>query len=131
MNTTNQLEKLKESSQKRDEVRRVWGEYLLTNQQNLPQELITAWGGFERLELEARTIETEAIKAIEPELEKAHSVIIKFTKFDMVHRVFEVLLFSGMLGLTIFLIFYACEPQFMIQKERKVAQKTSIVILWE
>ena len=71
MNTIDYLDKLKESSQKRDEVRRGLEEYLLTNQQNWPQELITAWGGLERLELEARTMEVEAINGIEPELPKS------------------------------------------------------------
>ena len=123
MNTLDYLDKLSESSRKRDELRRDLEEYLLTNQQNLPQELIAAWGGFERLELEARATETKATKRIEPELQKAQSVISNFPKLEIASRISMVSLFSLFIGLTIFLIFYACEPQFLNQKERKVAQE--------
>lgn len=127
---TNHIDKLQESFQKRDEAKVQLSEYFLIHQQDLPQELINAWGGFERLELEGRTIETEAIEGIEPELQKAQSVI---SKFKMANRVVEVLLFLGMLGCTIFIISLVCTPRSMsmLIRERKIAQKSNTVTVGE
>ena len=52
--TSKKITKLNESSQKRDEFRSNWDEHISIHQDSLPQEIINAWGGFERLELEAR-----------------------------------------------------------------------------
>ena len=71
MNTTkNQnITKLKEASEKRNEAWTELNKYVNLQQHNLPQEIIDAWGGLERLELEARTIEAEAINGIEQGLD--------------------------------------------------------------
>ena len=55
MNTTSKkIAKLNESSQERDEFSWNLDEPLLIHQDSVLQEIINAWGGFERLELEAR-----------------------------------------------------------------------------
>lgn len=104
MNTaTNNIDKLKESSQKRGEARRDLSEYFSTHQHDLSQELINAWGGFERLELEARTIETEAISGIEEKIEKARFV----KKFNLVTGVISVGAFLLMIGLAYYPDFFS------------------------
>jgi len=68
-NTNKNLVKLQESFKERDEAKVCLSKYFLVHQHNLPQEIINAWVEFERLEREAQTIEAEALKGIEREID--------------------------------------------------------------
>lgn len=82
MNTTNEnIAKLHESFKKRDEAKVYLSEYFLANQDSLPQELVTAWVGFERLEKEAKTIETEVLTRIEREIDEWQKIEGEKAKF--------------------------------------------------
>ena len=52
--TSKKIAKLNESSQERDEFSGNFDEPLSPERDSVLQEIINAWGGFERLELEAR-----------------------------------------------------------------------------
>ena len=100
MNTTNEnIAKLQDNSNKRGEAWIELSRCLSVHEHNLPQELITAWGEFELLEREARTIEVEAIKGIEREIEvlqKKQAEQKKILGFsDRVFVVLVILIIAG------------------------------------
>ena len=100
MSTINEnIAKLQDNSDKRGEAWIELSRCLSVHQDILPQELITAWGGFELLEREARTTETEALKGIEREIEvlqKKQAEQKKILGFS--DRVFVVLVILAIAG---------------------------------
>lgn len=66
--TSESMLKLRQLSEEKDEVKAELSDFFWLQQDSLPQELINTWGGWERLEREAQTIEAEALKEIEGEI---------------------------------------------------------------
>lgn len=60
--------KLQELAKEKNEVKAELSDFFWLQQHTLPQELRNAWGGLERLEREAQTVEVEALKEIEGEI---------------------------------------------------------------
>ncbi len=96
------VNKLNEASQKRGEFSRNLDEYISVHQDSLPQEIITAWGEFELLEKEAKTIEVEAIEEIEKKIKKAR--LLK--KFHVVTSDLSMVQFLLLIGLALYLFFF-------------------------
>ncbi len=97
------IAKLNEASQRRGEFSRNLDEYISVHQDNLPQELVAAWGEFEVSEKEAKTMETKAIKGIKGEIRNVRLV----KKFDAVMRVMLIGLFILSIGQTFYITFSA------------------------
>ena len=104
MKTINEdITKLEQTSQERDKAWAGLNKYFLGNQDNLPQELVAAWGEFEVSEKEAKTMETKAIKGIKGEIRNVRLV----KKFDAVMRVMLIGLFILSIGQTFYITFSA------------------------
>ena len=96
------ITKLNESFQKRGEAWIELSRCLSVHEQNLPQELITAWGGFELFQREAKTIEAQAINGIEGKIKKARF----FKKFDVVTENLSFAQFLLFAGFGLYIIFF-------------------------
>ena len=97
------VNKLNEASEKRGGFSRNLAQYISVHQDSLPQEVITAWEGFEVLEKEAKTVETKAIKGIKREIRNVGLV----KKFDAVMRVMLIGAFILSIGHTFHITFSA------------------------
>lgn len=66
--TSKNMLKLQELSKEKNKAKAQLSDFFWLQQHTLPQEVITAWGSFEMLELEAQMVEAEALKEIEGEI---------------------------------------------------------------
>lgn len=66
--TSQNMLKLQQLSKERNEIKAELSDFFWLQQDTLPQELVNAWGGFERLEKEAQMVEAKALKEIEGEI---------------------------------------------------------------
>ncbi len=96
------ITKLNEASDKRGEAWIELSRCLSVHQDSLPQEIITAWGGWELLEREAKTIEVEAREGIEKKIKKAGFL----KRFHVVTSDLSMVQFLLFMGLALYLIFF-------------------------
>ena len=103
LNTTKEnIAKLQDSFQKRNEAFCELSKYIKLQQHNLPQDFVTNWENCERVTEEIKTFEVEAIEEIPKKIKKA--CFLK--KFQVVTSGMSMVQFSILIGLALFLTLF-------------------------